>query len=166
MLSIVNVNAQDYADNDIDSSGEDSYSNISNCIGKYKDFCNHTYIMSNEDLMDDLTKVFFETGKAPTEFVRITYKFQTLLPNDNYTNNTNISLINYDNNNDELTYVNIQKKFIWSNSTLYLLGPEPLFWLTLFAVNARQSSITIHLPCLCNDAYDDLLPRLTYLVSV
>ena len=73
-------------------------------------------------------------------------------------NDTNISLINYDNNNDELTYVNIQKKFIWSNSALYLLGPEPLLSLTLFAVNARQSSITIHLPCLCNDAYDDLLP--------
>ena len=85
MLSIINVNAQDYADNDIDSNGEDSYSNISNCIGKYKDL--QSYIMNNEDLMDDLTKVFFETGKAPTEFVRITYKFQTLLPNDNYTNN-------------------------------------------------------------------------------
>ena len=165
LLSIINVNAQDYVDDNIDSSGEDSYSNISNCIGKYKDL--QSYILSNEDLMDDLTKVFFETGKAPIEFVRITYKFQTLLPIDNYTNNTNISAINYNNNNDdELTYVDIQKKFIWSNSALYLLGPEPLFWLTLFAVNARQSSITIHLPCLCNDAYDDLLPRLTYLVSV
>ena len=131
---------------------------------KYKDL--QTYILSNEDLMDELTKVFFKTWKAPTEFVRITYKFQTLLPNDNYTNNTNISAINYDNNDDEFTYVDIQKKFIWSNSALYLLGPEPLFWLTLFAVNACQSSITIHLPCLCNDAYDDLLPRLTYLVSI
>ena len=57
--------------------------------------------MSNEDLMDNLTKVFFKTGKAPTEFVRITYKFQTLLSIDNY---TNISAINYDDNNDEFVY--------------------------------------------------------------
>ena len=146
LLCFTSTNAQD---------GEDSYGNSTNCIGKYRDL--QTYILSNEDLMDDLTEVFFKTGKAPTEFVRITYKFQT------FENNTNSSAIN---NDDELTYVDLQKKFIWSDSTLYLLGPEPLFWLTLFAVNARQSSLTIHLPCLCNDAYDDLLSRLTYLVSV
>ena len=156
LLSFTSTNAQD---------GVDSYGNISNCIGKYRDL--QTFILNNEDLMDNLTEVFFKTGKAPTEFVRITYKFQTLLSFDNHTNNTTISTTNYDDNNDdELIYVDIQKKFIWSNSALYLLGPEPLFWLTLFAVNVRQSSITIHLPCLCNDAYDDLLPRLTYLVSV
>ena len=37
LLSLVNANAQDYIDNGIDSSGEDSYSNSSNCIGKYTD---------------------------------------------------------------------------------------------------------------------------------
>ena len=120
--------------------------------------------MSNEDLIDDLTEVFFKTGEAPTEFVRITYEFQILITIDNRTNITNISTINYD---DEFTtYVDIQKKFIWSDSALYLLGPEPMLWLTLLAVNTRKSSITVHLPCLCNDAYDDLLPRLTYLVSL
>ena len=156
LLSFTSTNAQD---------GIDSNGNSSNCIGKYRDL--QIYILSNEDLIDNLTEVFFKTGKAPTEFVRITYEFQTLLSIDNHTNNTNISTINYDNNNDdELIYVDIQKKFIWSNSALYLLGPEPLLWLTLFAVNVRQSSITINLPFLCNDAYDDLLPRLTYLVSV
>ena len=146
LLCFTSTNAQDAVD---------SYGNINNCIGKYRDL--QAYILSNEDLMDDLTEVFFKTGKAPTEFVRITYKFQT------FENNTNSTAIN---NDDEFTYVDLQKKFIWSDSALYLLGPEPLFWLTLFAVNARQSSITIHLPCLCNDAYDDLLSRLTYLVSV
>ena len=146
LLCFISTNAQ---------GEEGSYGDISNCIGKYRDL--QTYILSNEDLMDDLTEVFFKTGKAPTEFVRITYEFQI------FENNTNSSAFN---NDDELTYVDIQKKFIWSDSALYLLGPEPLLWLTLFAVNARKSSITIHLPCLCNDAYDDLLPRLTYLVSV
>ena len=141
LLSFTNTNAQD---------GVNSYCNISNCISKYTDL--QKYILNNEDLMDDLNEVFYKTGKAPTEFVRITYKFQTF----------------ENNNDDELTYkyIDMQKKFIWSNSALYLLGPEPLFWLTLFAVHVRQSSITINLPCLCNDAYDDLLSRLTYLVSV
>ena len=35
LLSIISANAQDYTDNDIDSNGEESYSNSSNCIGKY-----------------------------------------------------------------------------------------------------------------------------------
>ena len=147
LLSFTSTNAQD---------GVNSYCNISNCISKYTGL--QTYILSNEDLMDELNEVFYKTGKAPTEFVRITYKFQTF---------TDMAIY-HGNNNDELTYqyIDMQKKFIWSNSALYLLGPEPLFWLTLFAVHVRQSSITIYLPCLCNDAYDDLLSRLTYLVSV
>ena len=49
---------------------------------------------------------------------------------------------------------------------LSMLGPKPLLWLTLFAVHVRESSITIQLPlCLCSEAYDELLSRLTYLVS-
>ena len=78
----------------------------------------------------------------------------------------------YDNDNDgddgegELICMDDQKKFIWSSSALYLLGPKPLFWLTLFAVDVRESSITINLPCLCSDVYEDLLSRLTYLVGV
>ena len=112
--------------------------------------------------MDDLTKVFFKTGKTLAEFARITYKFQILLPIDN--NDTRL----YDDDDDgsgEFTCIDNQKKFIWSSSALYLLGPNPLFWQTLFAVHVWESSITINLPCLCSDAYDDLLCRLTYLVS-
>ena len=113
--------------------------------------------------MDDLIELFFETGKTLTEFVRITYRFKVLLPVSNHANNSTDT--NNDDDDDEFTCMDNQKTFIWSSSALYLLGPKPLFWQTLFAVHVQESSITINLPCLCNEAYDNLLPRLTYLVS-
>ena len=157
MLIMSLTNAQDI------SNGANNYGNISNCIRKYRDL--QSYVLSNEDLIDSLTELYFETGKTFTEFVRITYKFTVLLPVDNYTNGNSNSATDYDNEESEFACIDSQKEFIWSSSALYLLGPEPLFWLTLFAVHVRESSITIHLPCLCNDVYDDLLSRLTYLVS-
>ena len=75
----------------------------------------------------------------------------------------------YDDDDDgegESICIDDQKTFIWSNSALYLLGPKTLFWVTLFAVHVHESSITINLPCLCSDVYEDLLSRLTYLVGV
>ena len=90
----------------------------------------------------------------------------------NSTNSTNNDTRYYNDDDDDddddckFVCINDQKKFIWSSSALYLLGPKPLFWLTLFAVHVRESSITVNLPCLCSDVYDDLLSRLTYLVSV
>ena len=166
------ASAQDYfdSDNDYDSNGAKSYGNSSNCIRRYRDL--QSYVLNNEDLMDDLSELFFETGKTPTEFVRITYRFTT----DNSTDSTNndTRYYNDDDNDDDddddddgkFICINDQKKFIWSSSALYLLGPKPLFWLTLFAVHVRESSININLPCLCSDVYDDLLSQLTYLVSV
>ena len=138
-----------------------NYSNNSNCIGKYGDL--EKYILSNKDLIDNLTEVYFKTGETHAEFVKITYKFKVSLP-ANSTNDT-ISYGNDDGELVEFTCVDNQKKFIWSSSALYLLGPKPLFWLTLFAVIVPESSVTVQLPCLCSDAYDDLLPQLTYLVS-
>ena len=153
------ANTQDYEESDNDDNGVKSYCNNSSCIRKYRDL--QSYVMNNEDLMDDLTELFFETGKTITEFVIITYRFKVLLPADNYTNSSS----NVYNDHGDFTCMDNQKTFIWSSSALYLLGPEPLFWQTLFAVHVRESSIIVHLPCLCNDAYDSLLPRLTYLVS-
>ena len=158
MLSLANV--QGCGENSNDDSEANSYGNNSNCISKYRDL--QSYVLRNEDLMDDLIELFFETGKTFTEFVKITYRFKVLLPVGNHTDNTTDT---YDNNNDEFACIDNQKTFIWGSSALYLLGPEPLFWQTLFAVHVQESSITINLPCLCNEAYDNLLPRLTYLVS-
>ena len=153
------ANAQDYVESD-DDNEVNGYGNNNSCISQYRDL--ESYVLNNENLMGDLSELFFKAGESFTEFVRITYKYQILLPVDNYTNNTNDTRY-YD--NDKLICINDQKKFIWSSSALYLLGPEPLFWQTLFAVYVRESSITINLPCLCSDVYDYLLSRLTYLVS-
>ena len=67
---------------------------------------------------------------------------------------------------DSINCTNHQTTYIWSTSVLYLLGPGPLFWLTLFAVNVPEANTTIELPCFCTDSYADLLARLTYLVCV
>ena len=158
MLSL--SNAQDYVESDNDNNEMNSYGNVSNCIGKYRDL--EKYVLSNEDLMGNLTEAYFKTGKPFTEYVRITYKFKVLLP---VTNSSNDTISQAGNDDGQFICVDSQTKFIWSSSALYLLGPEPLFWLTLFAVNVQESSVTIQLPCLCSDAYDNLLTRLTYLVS-
>ena len=94
----------------------------------------------------------FTTGKAASNFVKITYNFQTsddqdLIEEDSITNCSSQ-----------------QSTYIWSEAALYLLGPKPLFWCTLFAVNIREFKVTIELPCLCSDVYSTLLSRLTYLV--
>ena len=157
MLSL--SNAQDYIGSDNVRNERNSYGNISDCIGKYRDL--EKYVLNNENLMDNLTEVYFKTGKSSARFVRITYKFKILLPNTNSTNET----VSNETDDGEFICVDNQKMFIWSSSALYLLGPEPLFWLTLFAVNVLESSVTVQLPCLCIDAYDNLLSRLTYLVS-
>ena len=113
------INAQHYSDSDSDDNGSKGYHNNSSCISRYTDL--ESYILNNEDLMDDLSKLFFETGKTPTEFARITYKFQIAV--DNSTNVTS----DYGNDDSEFTCVFNQKTFIWSSSALHLLGPKPLF---------------------------------------
>ena len=157
------TNGQDYVNSDNVGNRANNYGNSSDCIRKYRDL--QSYVLSNEDLIDILTQLYFATGKTLTEFVRITYKFKILLP-VNYSNISSNTSTDYDNEDVEFACTDSQKKFIWSSSALYLLGPEPLLWQTLFTVHVRESSITINLPCLCNDVHDDLLSRLTYLVSV
>ena len=81
------ANAQDYVESDDDSNGSNGYGNNSSCISKYRDL--ESYFVNNRDLMDDLSELFFEAGKTATEFVRISYEFQILLPVCNYTNSIN-----------------------------------------------------------------------------
>ena len=54
--------------------------------------------------------------------------------------------------------------YVWSKTALYLLGPKALYWFTLSAICIDEVDVTIELPCLCNDVYNSLLSRLTYLV--
>ena len=111
------------------------------------------YVVNDELLMSNLTEAFFNTGAAEAKFLKITYKFELSTCNDTH-------------QNDSASEINLSEiEYIWSQSSLYLLGPQALFWFTLSAVNIPESSVTIELPCLCNSNYRDLLSRLTYMVS-
>ena len=158
-LLLLNItNAQELEDSEYDGAGNTS------CISKYRDL--EAYILNNKDLMDNLTDTFFKTGKPSTEFVKIDYKFKILMNAGNNAsyNITNDTTAYFDDDELELTCINDQRLFIWSSSALYLLGPEPLFWMTLFAVHVPENTLTIQLPCLCNNTYNHLLSRFTYLV--
>ena len=119
------------------------------CIGEYTDLEMH--ITNNTALMEKLAGTFYVTGKATSKFVKITYNFQT--------SSNNMQSIQDNVTNCCITYV-------WSETALYLLGPKMMKYLTLFAVNIDEVDVTIELPCLCNDVYNSLLSRLTYLVCI
>ena len=122
------------------------------CIKNYSELDFH--ITNNKELLATLTEAFFRSGKRASAFVKLNYDFQS------FTNESaNNKSIGYKCTRNQTTY-------IWSESLLYILGPKPLFWLTLFAVHAvDEVSVTIELPCLCGEVQFDLLSRLTYLVS-
>ena len=124
-----------------------------NCIAEYIDL--EKYVMNNENLVEKLAETFFTTGRAAAAFVKITYNFRTCYNNVNQPATDNISNCSSQ-----------QNTYIWSETALYLLGPRAMFWYTLFAVSIREVDVTVELPCLCGDAYNDLLSRLTYLVCI
>jgi len=142
------------------------------CIGRYRQL--QTYILDNQDLLDQLTETFYGTGEDTAQFVRITYDFQIYKTNSttNGSNGSNITSSSSPTNSsydvmmegDSFNCTNQQELYIWSSSPYFLLGPKALYWFTLFAVNVRESSVTIQLPCLCEEMHDRLLSRLTYLV--
>ena len=126
------------------------------CIEQYNDL--EMYVMNNKTLVEKLSRTFFTsqtatfiTGRGASQFVKITYNFQT--SSDKHSIKGNVTNCSAQ-----------QSTFIWSEAVLYLVGPEALYWCTLFAVNIDEVDVTIELPCLCSDVYDDLLSRLTYLV--
>ena len=130
---------------------ENSNYNTTNCTGNYRNL--EIYVLNNEDVMDNLTENFFKTGKPSTEFARITYRFKVLNGSTNAWQPIVIHALKID----------MEIKYIWSSSALYLLGPKPLYYLTLSAVHLHETNIIIDLPCLHDS--DKLLSRLTYLVS-
>ena len=117
------------------------------CVDQYEML--ESYILGNDAILSTLSKAFYKADKDPAEFVKITYHYQIL--NDS---------------NDMSDYcVDMKRKYFWSTSPSYLLGPGPMFWLSLFAIYPSQSSVSVQLPCLQKDTVRDLLSRLTYLVS-
>ena len=122
---------------------------VTNCIGDYIDL--EIYIMNNKGIMEELAEAFFTAGKTVSKFVKITYNFQT--------SNGTQSIEDRTTNRQQSTYV-------WSETALYLLGPKTLYWLTLSAIRIDEVDVMIELPYLCNDVYDSLLSRLTFLVCM
>ena len=127
-----------------------------NCIGQYADL--EMYVMNNKTLVEMLAETFFTsqiatfiTGRGASQFVKITYSYQT----SNIKQSVEGGITNCSAQ---------QSTYIWSQAALYLVGPDALYFYTLFAVNIREVDVTIELPCLCNDVYNSLLSRLTYLV--
>ncbi|XP_065905085.1 uncharacterized protein [Dysidea avara] len=127
------------------------------CILHYTEL--EEYILSNKTILKNITEAFFRADKpAITKFLRITYNLQICRGQHKYPANANITSCTGCTHN--------QSVYIWSKSPICLLGPRPLFFLTLFAVDVSEASITIELPCLCGEVYYNLLSRLTYLIKV
>ena len=143
--------AQEFADN-----GE-----VVECISQYRDLEKH--ILNSRDTVDKLKETFFITGKYASKFVYITYNAPIAISSANQSQSNNTTDI--DDVDADIYCTDHQAVYIWSESPLYLLGPKPLFWLSLFAINVPETSVTIELPCLCGGVYYKLLSRLTYLVS-
>ena len=140
---------------DDESTACDEMGNCTTCIREYADL--ESYILSNKVVLSRIVETFFKTGKAPSSFVKITYDFQV---SDNSTDNITDVM-----NDNTLNCTKHQEVYFWSSSPLYLLGPSPLMYSTLFAVFISEESVTISLPCLCKDIHGALLSRLTYLVK-
>lgn len=129
----------------------------SSCISDYDSL--ETYVQNNKSIINDLAQAFYRTGHSPAKFVRITYKLQIPLNfNDSNENDSYADSIEND------TCSPIQKIYYWSTSPVYLLGPQPLLYLSLFAVNVQEENVVIQLPCLEANDQKALLSRLTYLV--
>jgi len=118
------------------------------CISDYETL--ETFLRADDEQIATLARNFYRTGEDPTEYIEITYLFQ-------------IPSSGPDGSDD--TCVFIERKYIWSTSPVFLLGPKALFWLSLFTIGVNEESVVLRLPCIQKTAQRDLLTRLTYLVS-
>ena len=153
LISHSSFSTSEYIDIDENCDEIENCSVIPHCIREYSEL--DFYVTNNTKLMTTLTETFFITGKGPSLFVRLNYNFKSFAQN----NSTNDTIFG------DLNCTSHQTTYIWSESVLYLLGPRPLYLLSLFAVDVSEASVTIELPCLCEDVQFELLGRLTYLVS-
>ena len=81
-------------------------------------------------LLRAITEAFFVTGKGPSAYVKLNYNFQSFAQQ----NDTIFE-------NEDSNCTSHQTTYIWIESVLYLLGPKPLCFLTLFAVNVSSVSV-------------------------
>ena len=113
------------------------------------------YIRNNESILTNLAETFYRTGRSPAKFVKITYKFQIPGLNDSHNNKTY---------NSSIKCSSIERTYYWSTSPIYLLGPKPLMYLSMFGIIVQEENVIVQLPCLKSNDQKVLLSRLTYLV--
>ena len=128
-------------------SEDSSEQKCSDCVNQYEML--ESYILGNDIILSTLAEAFYPSDHDPAEFVKITYHYQ----------------IRNDSNDNSNFCCNKKRLYFWATSPSYLLGPKPMNWLSLFAINPSQSSVSVQLPCLQEDSVRDLLSRFTYLVS-
>jgi len=148
LFSLVCCNTQQVVDSSKDCNGSKNCSKVASCIEYYQEL--ELYVTNNRVIIEGLKDAFFFTGEVPSKYVKLIYNFQV-----------------FDNNSATLTdrekCYNQTKIYIWSDSALYLFG-QALVLSTLFAMDISGFRITVDLPCLCYDQYNELLSRLTYMV--
>ena len=127
------------------------YNENDSCIEYYGDL--EYYILNDKGIIRNLQEAFFPTGETPSKHVKIHYHYKLFNSTRNTNDTRNIS-----------DCIDKQSSFIWSESALYLFGPGPLKWLTFFAINVPETSLSLYLPCFCNGIDVNLLNRLTYMV--
>ena len=124
-----------------DCSNTMNCSQPASCISDYDLL--ESYVQSNKSLISNLAQAFYRTGRSPARFVRITYNFQVPSNlNDSNGNDSFADSIKVD------TCSSIQRIYYWSTSPIYLLGPKPLRYLTLFATILQEEDVIVELPCL------------------
>ena len=149
---------QEFSD-DAESYSVSEERSCSQCFKQYSEL--DLYVLRNKELIRNFTETFFRTGKNPSRFVTITYNFQSCEQTSVRLNQSNDIMEN------ETIHCTFQETtYVWSESILYLFGPKPLLWLTLFAVMTPEENAVIELPCLCGNEKFYLMDRLTYLVCV
>jgi len=122
------------------------------CIRDFAEL--QSYIVENKTVLNRIVETFLKTGKVLSNFVKIQYDFEI-----------SENIINETTDEKDVICAKHRDVYFWSSSPLYLLGPKPLFFSTLFAVDVAEENVTISLPCLCKDVHGSFLSRLTYMVN-
>ena len=158
MITNVNANVEDCVYS-LNCTNNLNCNEATSCISDYDSL--ELHVQNSKAIINNLTEAFYSTGHEPARFVKITYKFQVpFYSNDTDVNDTYSGMNNYF--DDQCS--SVERLYYWSSSPIYLMGPQPLLLLSLFAIRVQEENVIVQLPCLQSTEQKELLSRLTYLV--
>jgi len=134
---------------EVDVDGSSDCNNTENvefthCIGNYGEL--QSYILSSQNVLE----------KHSMKLVKVLLNLSKLLMTCKYLTQLMKGVRMF-------TALTKKELFVWSTSPIYFLGPKPLRYQSLLAVNVQQNRVTVQLPCLCSNVTGKLLSRLTYI---